>query len=292
MRGFWTLLAIIFTLAVIGLSMAMNFAFGYGLGTSPANARILGALSVACDGLKAMLPVLIAWQWSDGRRLAAAAGLLLFGLLLAYGTASAIGFAAENRASIIGSRDGRSATLDEALADQALARRRLAELPAHRLSGVVEADIAARQKDRIWDATRGCLQPTLAGSRAYCKEIEQLRGELALGREHAALSAKIERIGAEIRQGRQAGAAGVADPQAAAITDFTGFDAASVRSGLTWLLAITVEAISAFGLFAITRRVRRMAPTAQHGPMRKVLRRFRKTTTREPATGWRLLKAG
>jgi len=52
MRGFWTALAITFTLAVIGLSMAMNFAFGYGLGTSPANARILGALSVACDGLK------------------------------------------------------------------------------------------------------------------------------------------------------------------------------------------------------------------------------------------------
>jgi hypothetical protein len=101
------------------------------------------------------------------------------------------------------------------------------------------------------------LSPT---SRAYCKEIEQLRGELALGREHTALSTKIERIGAEIRQEREAGAGKVADPQAAAITDFTGFPAASVRAALTWLLAIAVEAISAFGLFAVTRR--RHAPCA------------------------------
>ena len=52
LRGFWTVLATSFTLAVIGLSMAMNFAFGDGLGTSPINARILAALAVTRDALK------------------------------------------------------------------------------------------------------------------------------------------------------------------------------------------------------------------------------------------------
>ena len=132
LRSFWTLLGIACTLAVIGLSMAMNFAFGYGLGTSPAKARILGSLSVACDGLKALLPLFIAWQWSEGRRLAALAGLLLFPLLLAYGTASAIGFAAENRAYLVGSRDSQNATLDAAIADVAMARQRLAATHAAR----------------------------------------------------------------------------------------------------------------------------------------------------------------
>ena len=60
---------------------------------------ILAALSVACDGLKALLPLFIAWQWAERHRLAAAAGAALFALLLAYGTGSAIGFAAENRAA-------------------------------------------------------------------------------------------------------------------------------------------------------------------------------------------------
>src|SRR5687767_8077263 len=105
LRGFWTALATAFTFAVIGLSMAMNLAFGYSLGTNPANARMLAALSVACDGLKSLLPLFIAWQWAEKHRLAALAATLLFLLLLAYGAASAIGFAAENGMTLASSRE-------------------------------------------------------------------------------------------------------------------------------------------------------------------------------------------
>ena len=69
LRGFWTVVATAFTFAVIGLSMAMNLAFGYSLGTNPANARMLAGLSVACDGLKSLLPLFIAWQWAEKHRL-------------------------------------------------------------------------------------------------------------------------------------------------------------------------------------------------------------------------------
>src|SRR5262245_31590968 len=124
-RGFWTVLATGFTLAVIALSMAMNFTFGYGLGTSEFNARTFAALSVACDGLKALLPLFITWQWADGQRLAATIGTILFALLLAYGSASAVGFAAENRAGIAGTRENRNAILEAAVADLAAAKARL-----------------------------------------------------------------------------------------------------------------------------------------------------------------------
>lgn len=296
LRSFWTLLATGFTLAVIGLSMAMNFAFGYALGTSPANARILAALSVACDGLKALLPLFIAWQWGEGRRLAAAAGLLLFALLLAYGTASAIGFAAENRTAMTSTRDNRNATLDAAIADLAAAEARAAALPTHRLQGVVEAEIAALRTDRIWDSTSACKDATLPASRTFCRQVELLRGELAVAAEHTVLSADIHRLKADVSRERQAGAGKEADPQARAIAQLTGLDSATVRAGLTWLLALAVEAISAFGLFAITRG--RAASTASQLPDPAPARRaapWRLASTfahHRQAGAWRLLKAG
>jgi hypothetical protein len=66
-RGFWTVMAAGLVLAVTVLSMCMNFKFGYGLGTSEGTRRMLGALSVAFDGPKALLPLFIAWQWRDSR---------------------------------------------------------------------------------------------------------------------------------------------------------------------------------------------------------------------------------
>ena len=196
----------------------------------------------------------IAWHWAERHRLAAAAGAALFALLLAYGAASAIGFAAENRTAMTSTGDNRNAILDAAIADLAAAESRFVALPSHRLQGVVEAEIAVLQKDRSWDSTSACKDATLPASRAFCKRIETLRGELAIAKEHATLSATLERLKLEIKQRREGGAGKETDPQARAITQLTGLDIANVRSGLTWLLALAVEAISAFGLFAITPR--------------------------------------
>jgi hypothetical protein len=264
LRAFWTVLATGCTLAVIGLSMAMNFAFGYGLGTTPANARILGALSVACDGLKALLPLFIAWQWAGRRRLAALAGSFLFLLLLAWGAASAIGFAAENRAAFTGQRDAGYARLQAALGDLKAAETRLAALPGHRPLALVAAEIAALKKDRLWDLTGACADATRTASRGFCQRLELLQGELALGREAGALDARIEALKRDILRARALGATPDTDPQARAIAALTGLDADQVRSGLTWLVALAIEAISAFGLFAISRR--RTAPAAQQRP--------------------------
>src|ERR1700694_853194 len=252
LRAFWTVLAAAFTLAVITLSMAMNFIFGYSLGSSELNARMLGALSVACDGLKSLLPLFIAWQFTDRHVLAASVALLLFALLLAYGTASAIGFAAENRGELTGRRDHLNSALQTLATDLLAAEARFAALPAHRLGGVIEAQSAALRLDRLWGATKACTQATLLPSREFCQRFQILRSELAVAAEALVLAADIERLKSEINRTRIAGAGKDSDPQTRAISHLIGLDAAHVRSALAWLLAVAVEAISAFGLFAVT----------------------------------------
>ena len=96
----------------------------------------------------------------------------LFVLVAAYGLASALGFASQNREGITASQVNLNASLKEHRADLEAAETRLKALGAHRVSGVVEADIAKLKKDRLWDATSGCTEATLAASRDFCKRIE------------------------------------------------------------------------------------------------------------------------
>jgi hypothetical protein len=250
-RGFWTAMAAGLVVAVIALSMRMNFEFGYGLGTSAATAQIFALLSVAFDGLKALFPLIVAWQWRDGRKLHAAAAAGLFALAAAYGLASAVGFASHNREGIAASQENLNASLTEHAADLEAAEKRLKALGVHRISGVIEADIAKLRKDRLWDSTAGCTEATLTASRDFCKRIDGLRAELALAAADTVLTAKIEGLKFKIEQLRARGAGREADPQLSEIARATGMELLRVRSWMNWLLAIAVEAVSCFGLFAI-----------------------------------------
>jgi hypothetical protein len=67
-KHFWTALGVLLTLAMIGLSAAINYSFGYSLGSTETNARIFGAVSVVAVGVMAVLPLRISWQWAAGRK--------------------------------------------------------------------------------------------------------------------------------------------------------------------------------------------------------------------------------
>jgi hypothetical protein len=237
-RGFWTLLAAGLVLGVTGLSMGMNFEFGYGLGTSEGTGLMLGGLSVAFDGLNPLLPLFIAWQWRDRHWVRAGAGGFLFVLVAAYGMAWALGFSSQNREGVSASREHLNASLNEHAADLETAKQRLKALGPHRIAGAV-------------DATSGCTDATLPASREFCKRIEELRAELALAAEDNVLARKIEGLKFKIGQLREKGAGRAVDPQLGEIARATGADLVRVRSGMNWLLAIAVEAVSCFGLFAI-----------------------------------------
>ena len=185
-------------------------------------------------------------------------------LVASYGMASALGFASQNREGVAASREHLNASLKEHAADLEAAERRLKALAVHRIGGVIEADIAKLRKDRLWDATAGCTEATLAASREFCKRIDTLRAELALAAEDNVLTSKIEGLKFKVEQLRARGAGREADPQLGEIARATGMELLRVRSGLNWLLAIAVEAVSCFGLFAIAwhRQSSRAAATA------------------------------
>jgi hypothetical protein len=152
----------------------------------------IDAGAVAFDGLKGLLPLFAAWQWRDGRKLRATAVAGLFVLVAAYGLASVLGFASQNREGVTASQENPNASLKEHTADLESAEKRLKALGAHRVSGTIEADIAKLKQDRLWDSTRGCTEATLPASRDFCKGVEALRAELALAATDTVLSAKIE----------------------------------------------------------------------------------------------------
>ncbi len=104
--------------------------------------------------------------------------------------------------------------------------------------------------------------------------------------------AGIDRLKADINRERDAGAGKEADPQARVIASLTGLDMSGVRLGLSWLLALAVEAISAFGLFAITPRDARRAPHADPARQWRLSASTDRQRTSEPTSAWRLFKAG
>jgi hypothetical protein len=248
-RGFWTVLGAGLVLAVTALSMRMNFEFGYSLGTSEGTGRIFGLLSVAFDGLKALLPLFVAWQWRDGRKLRAAAGAGLFVLVAAYGLASAL-IRLASREGVTASQVNLNASLKSTWSTS---MRQNAPEGARR----APAERGGRGRHRaaeegpLWDATSGCTDATLTASREFCKHVDSLRAELALAAEDNVLTAKIEGLKFKVRQLRERGAGRAVDPQLGEIARATGMDLLRVRSGMNWLLATAVEAVSCFGLFAI-----------------------------------------
>ena len=64
----------------------------------------LGGLSVASDGLKAVLPVVVAHQVAARHWGRAMAGVVIFPLVLGYGFMSALGFASQSRGVLVAGR--------------------------------------------------------------------------------------------------------------------------------------------------------------------------------------------
>lgn len=241
----------LFTLAMIGASMTMNFLFGFGFGHTLVTAWVWGGLSVASDGLKAVLPVLIAYQWRRRNWMRVVTGLLLLPLVFSYGFLSALGFWAESRGLIVDGRSNDKAGLAQAQFDLVLAEKRLASLAPHRLTGIVEAELAGMQRERQWEFTKGCREAENAAGRTFCKRLDALRAELALNEESQTLTRTIQSLKSDIKVARARGAWRQADPLADAMAWVLRLDVTDIRTGLSWMAAILVETVSCFGLLVV-----------------------------------------
>jgi hypothetical protein len=278
LRGFRTVVAarlvlvLVLVLALAAPSVPMNFAFGYGRGTSEAIAGIFagsrspsttprpcrrasrpgsGATAVSC-----------AQQRVPARSFSSPTGL-----------ASALGFSSQNREGVVAAtREHLSASLKQHAADLEAAEKRQRQPGAHSIASVIEADTDKLKEDGTWDAT-------LAASREFCERLDAVRAELTPAAAEAMLTAKIDSLKFKIEL---LGARG-ADPQLGDIARATGLQLLRMHSGLNWLVAIAVQAVSCFGHFAITRHrqaAREEERASKDAPRRPV---SREGATRQPA---------
>jgi hypothetical protein len=225
-------------------STAMNWRFGYQLGSSELDSLVLGTFSVTLDIAKWFALGLAAIAWRAGARIRATAGLAVWLVAVVYSGAAALGFSALNRDTTTAEREQSS---------QRIERARVAYREATAL--VSEAKAAKR-----WAATSGCTDATAPKSVEFCDRIK------ALEQKAAAASALLDR-----------GKVVAADPQAALFVTMSGASEGRVKTALSIAVAVVSEVVSALGLFAV------MAPPNRPEPARvKVKRRRRKPAPRLP----------
>jgi hypothetical protein len=249
LRTVLSTLGICSAFVMCGVSAAMNYLFMASLGKTPLEGQVLGAASAAADVLKALLPFFIAWSWAAGRNIAAVSGTLAFLFFAGFSLLSAIGFAADNRGTLVDVREQTSGEYNrvQRQAEEAVAAR--SALPAHRPVTVVNEEIEAHRQNRRWGTTKQCANATEAESRAFCAEYFRLRAELAAANETERLAGRITSLQAESANLRADGAGLDSDPQVSLLSRITGKDPEPVRLALTIAVALLVEIGASLGLF-------------------------------------------
>lgn len=245
-------LGIAAALVMCVVSAAMNYLFLASLGKTPLEGHVLGVASAAADVLKSLLPFFIAWSWAAGRIVAAVSGTFAFLFFACFSLLSAIGFAADNRGTLVESREGISQEYNRVQRSVENAQTRRSALPAHRPAAVVTEEIVARRQNRRWNATKECTNATEAESRAFCTEYFRLRAELAAGTEAERLSAFIGSLQSDALKLRENGAGQDSDPQVSLLSRITGREPDSVRLALVIAVALLVEIGASLGLFLAT----------------------------------------
>src|SRR5262249_28648341 len=95
---------------MIAVSMRANFLFGFGFGQTPEKAFVFGWANVAADIWKAAGLIVITSLWRARQKRIALLLTPLWLLCLLWGIAGAIGVYAQDRSSLIGTREAKSAT--------------------------------------------------------------------------------------------------------------------------------------------------------------------------------------
>ena len=171
------ILGVVAALVLLGVSVAMNWRFGFGLGKTEFDSQIYGTASAAADGLKALLPFFIFAAFRNKTWSQTAAASILWVVCLSYSLTSSLGFAALNRTDTMGARAAQAEAYQDLRADLKRATDKFSWMPEHRPVGMVESEMSAMQQNVRWRATSGCVDVTSARSRVYCSAYFKLGAE-------------------------------------------------------------------------------------------------------------------
>jgi hypothetical protein len=245
-----TVIGLLAALIFIAASAMTNFVFASSLGKTPIEGHILGAVSVAADMFKAILPLIIVHAFRTTRYGVMLWGSVLFVVVLVFSFTSALGLIASNRSGVVGAR-AVSVERGVQIARELAGLETLhAALPAHRAVAIIEEVTIGLKQDKRWMATRGCMAIGAgAEARTYCESYAALRIELAASHEAARLEQSSLELKKELRALNDMTNGADADPQVKLIASLIGHERAATERLLIFLCATLIELGAALSLF-------------------------------------------
>ena len=260
MRHILGLLGLVAASALVVVSAAMNWRFGFSLGNTEFDGHVYGMASVAADCLKAIVPFLIIYALKTKKWAQALAGIALGVICTGYSLTSSLGFAALNRADNTGARLIQVTNYNDTRTELKRLQDKLAWMPKHRPVSAVEAELQrakaiqvkmkGRKRQTVEAATKGCSLTNWV-ARKYCSNIFDLKKELAISEEAAKIDARLRELRSKVSEAGSIAAAGKTDPQADFLASLFGFKLESIQTALILLVSLLVEAGSALGLFVV-----------------------------------------
>ena len=243
------------------VTMAANLHFGLTLGSTPEEKLIYATASVAADVIKITTVIVVIRLWQKRQRMLACVGTLLGLICLAWSLASAAGFALSTREHTAALHAAASTVSAGWTTTIRRAGEQLAVVERVRPTTVIEAELASQLVTvAIWRRTQGCTELTLPESQSACSRVLGLRQELAAARSAQALEERIADARRELAMKPVVGQS--ADPQVAGLAAMLSTEESTLRRSLALLLAVLVEAGSAFG-FAIASAATANPPSPQ-----------------------------
>ena len=260
--GLWIMAGVIgvATVAMMAVSIWMNYSYNSSGASSVESGRVVGGVSIVIDIFKsALLPCVVMLWCARWKAIASVVSVLWAGALI-FGMYSAIGFAGQERGSVIGSREAVVETYKDAKSDVEKIRAKLDWLKKHRSVSELEATISGRLArpvvvagttkvlGTVTTVSNNCMQPDRR-TLDDCGEVATLRGELGVAKEAAQLEMRLSELDKQVTEGRNHGAMIAVNPQAETIAWLTfGFvSVESVARGWPVFFALLVEGLSGFG---------------------------------------------
>ena len=236
------------------VSAAMNWRFGYQLGTTEFDGFIYGSASAAADCMKALVPFFIFAAIRNKMWMQAFASCVVWGVVTVYSLTSALGHAALNRQDTAGTRASEVQTYKDLRADLERAKSQLSWVPQHRPAETVQSQINGLQLKRQWKWTNGCTNAKGRGNRRFCDTYTSLKAELASANEAAKLETRIAGYQAKLESSRTGVTHSSKDPQAEILANVAGFFVPGVKvehmqMALVIFIALLLEVGSGLGMY-------------------------------------------
>lgn len=252
MSRLWILLGSLIWLITIASSATMNFLAGKSLGRTAAEGLVLAFIGLAADGWKALGPIFIARLFEARRYITSALCLLVWITSAIFAIMAALGFVAQNRQSVAGSRMHVQSAYQTVLEDikrNEDERKRIGSVASTR---EIDAQISALLAQPAGNGTAGTISFSCAvddrRTRSACAKIAELKTEISRASKIETIDASNTELRGKLEALKEHGGAEEQDAQGTLVVQLTGGRLTKQDVGvlLVVVVVVMIELISAF----------------------------------------------